>query len=928
MERTIDVYKHLLFRIAGESFSLLDENEKIYGKLTTDITALTSLEKQRDALKSEICDLTFTLIKAIQDERDRKLLINFKRDFFNGRNISQVKLNATLALFTSELAEKYEVYNSLRNKISAIIDDINANHVLAYQKDLNLINIVCNKENINNGLLLSSELLLKFSRAFAKENKSIDEGTILGLWKYVTRTIAKTTPFSTFTQLNIGTLANDPVGVIEINEITPNIKSYVRYNNYILELILLLIKIHPLLFKFLGIIVNPTLNETETDLIFFTNNNNNESFQIIKSNGIIKYIINKIRQEKEITVDSLVKDLLPLLDEKNTESDVEKYVFELTQTGLLSVNINLSGLDSEWDKSVNLFFQKYLGKEQIGSEITHILDQLKDNRNEYSIQKCSERELTIDKMNKLFNDLFLLLQQETSENNDEQEQQQTNRYNYNFIKLDANNLQNVFLHKLPSKSNSVKFKNNIYEDTSKDIDIKVDEHKIYDFIDRMDFLINTFSFICKTNSDKLSHFDFYEKNFKDKGEISLLSFYECLYKDKATTANSQNNNQNNGGQPNNDLAIYDRIKKLITAELKTGRVVFHNNECNFNRAFLNKLRAEFRGQLAKKKNVSYAAFIQFYINTDNNAKDVLCGVLNGGIMPGRGKMISRFLHLFDEKVTEDLKKWNIANMPNAELFVENSDASFFNANLHPCLMPYEIEMPGGNNRSYENLINIFDIKIRPNTNNKELDLYYKDGKKVIIYDLGFQNLMMRSHLYRLLCSFGNNYGYPHYTINGLFNGVFINHIEVEGFDVKITVGPRITYDNCIILQRKQWTIPAQIIADTIKKILANDASQVYIAIQKWRRNLSIPDEVFVRLYHNTQNSNNPSNQNNNQVINKDDYKPQYINFLSPLAIKLFIKLVGKIKNGNIVIEEMLPDSKQLFKIGDNKFATEALVQWQ
>ena len=68
MEKSVNVYKHLLFRIAGESFSLLKENQKIYEDLRYSIISLIALEKSRDNLKSEICDLIFALINAVQTQ--------------------------------------------------------------------------------------------------------------------------------------------------------------------------------------------------------------------------------------------------------------------------------------------------------------------------------------------------------------------------------------------------------------------------------------------------------------------------------------------------------------------------------------------------------------------------------------------------------------------------------------------------------------------------------------------------------------------------------------------------------------------------------------------------------------------------------------------------------------------------------------------
>lgn len=916
MTHSIDVFKHILFRIAGESFSLLAKNKEIYAFLENELKTIARLEQEKQASRIAICDSVYLLVNTVDDAKAQKQLINFKRDFFNGRNISEAKLNEVIQLFTPEISTLYNSYTQVDAELHRSIQHAKELLDNAYEADLAFIREVCSRNNIKNGLLLSSELLLKYAESFANDSDKIDESTILGLWKYATRTVAKTTPFSTFTQLNIGTLS--PSGpAFDFGTSGFEVRSVLRYNNYILEMMLTLIKKHPVLFRSLNITVNPTLEKKDSELIFFTNNKNIESFQRIKNNGIINYIVDKLSQEKELIVSDLVDDLLSVLDEKYTRADVEKYIFELVQTGLLFVNINLSGLDSEWDKSLHAFFQKVDGVDKLQAESINILEELIQLKDEYGLKNVAERADAIKSMNTFFNELFVRLQEDDDEGFSQ----------YNYIKS-GEDLSNVFLHRLPTKRNNVTFRNIIYEDTTLNTRISVSDKKINDFLNKVNRIILSFTFICKTNHDRIEHYDFYQKNFQGSEKVSLLTFYEQLYKFKTSATNEENQQPVNNSN-NNDAATIDRIKKLISAQQQAGNVRMENGFCGVNDLFFDALDKEFKELAPRKTNINYGTFTQFYLDDTMPGED-LKGVINGGIMPGRGKMISRFLHLFDDEVTEDLKFWNAAYMPPDEVYVENSDASFFNANLHPCLMPYEIEIPGGNTRSANNLINIADLHIKPDTEQKELVLFNDSGQKVSVYDLGFQTLLMRSLLYRLLCSFGNNYGFPLHTINGLFNGVFLSHIPVEGMDVKIIVAPRLTFMSSVILQRKQWTIPCQVIAAILKKHQSTDLYALYTAFHRWKDELHIPNEVFVRLYHNHNVQQNKEGQQNqqSQLLNKDDYKPQYLNLLSPMGFRLFIKLVGKMKAGNIVIEEMLPCPENALTINGEKKVTETLIQWQ
>src|SRR5262249_11948171 len=83
-------------------------------------------------------------------------------------------------------------------------------------------------------------------------------------------------------------------------------------------------------------------------------------------------------------------------------------------------------------------------------------------------------------------------------------------------------------------------------------------------------------------------------------------------------------------------------------------------------------------------------------------------VVNGCI-GGYGKLFSRFLYLLEPAATAALRRWNAASS-RKDLLMELTDASFFNANVHPILMPLEVQVPGGQQTlSRSRLINVTDL---------------------------------------------------------------------------------------------------------------------------------------------------------------------------------------------------------------------------
>ena len=87
----------------------------------------------------------------------------------------------------------------------------------------------------------------------------------------------------------------------------------------------------------------------------------------------------------------------------------------------------------------------------------------------------------------------------------------------------------------------------------------------------------------------------------------------------------------------------------------------------------------------------------------------------------------------------------------------------------------------------------------------------------------------------------------------------------------------------------------------------------------------IPEYVFVIIH--PERINDHTDTELLKKLGRDDYKPQYINFSSPLLVSMFEKLCKKVPV-NLRIEEMLPRPDQLLSQNEEQFVSEFVVQWQ
>jgi hypothetical protein len=189
--------------------------------------------------------------------------------------------------------------------------------------------------------------------------------------------------------------------------------------------------------------------------------------------------------------------------------------------------------------------------------------------------------------------------------------------------------------------------------------------------------------------------------------------------------------------------------------------------------------------------------------------------------------------------------------------------------------------------------------------------------------LGLQNIGGRSQLYQLLSKFSLVRQPRALPILNAINEYYLHSESREEQKDKNQerIRPRITLENQVILQRKAWFIPKQI----LPKRMNRETDWYYFArVNKWRGEYGIPDEMFMHII--PDRALNYAQPEPRAKVGRVDYKPQYISFKNPFLIKLFESLIVKAP-GECKIEEMLPNSNQLLKVAESRRVTELVVQW-
>ena len=422
-----------------------------------------------------------------------------------------------------------------------------------------------------------------------------------------------------------------------------------------------------------------------------------------------------------------------------------------------------------------------------------------------------------------------------------------------------------------------------FEDVRKVTQVKLSENEIEPIVQSLDFLLNLIEPLTEDKiKDKIKYC--YSQNFKGRISVPLLIFYQTYYQ-----LNFNNITPENEGRD-------EKVEWLKSEIKKTGRVN-QFGDLVFNLKDLENILLEKPSNPMK----CYSGLFQFY-----KKEEKVKAVING-LAPGYGKLFGRFLPLFDDEITTQLQEWNIGNQEE-DLWVENIDASVFNANLHPPLLINEIK----NSNSQNNLpsgsqILIKDIEVMIDEDTKEVILVYsKTKKRIYIFDFGSEYPGHRSPMFQLL----NGFNKPHYTyqffikiVNEMFNDIQPN--DVKNFR-------RVVIDDHLILQRKSKEVPHSFFPEKEKN---ESNSSYFVKVQRWKSIHLFPQYVFIK----------PSqfSEGTSVVLNDDIYKPQLIDLNSPIAIVLLQKFLKKYL-GRVKIEEILPSEEEFF--GDS--VSEFVVQWK
>ncbi len=962
----MELFPHVLIRVAGGPIEPLEAMNCERAPQIAE--TLRDMDRALADLRTRVSEAMHAAVPRQDSDEAGKKLINLRRDVFNGRNVSaakrawikeRVEHGALVDEWTAAEAERERLFR----EGEAVF---NEEQVEARRK----LQALTQSDNLRKGLVLSSQVLLKaIDRYAAKPANSIKKRylkTELSLIKYLSRIHGKTSPFSAFTHLAMGSLASiEEDALIRLDGSAQEV-GHIRLNNQLFKYLLDLFKAFPLYAERIPVRPNPTVKKEDQCFLYLTNSNNVESFQRIPLNPVLDLFLELAGGKPGGTPSGeLAHMALEAIDADL--ADIKGYIGQLLEYGFLEYNIGISGIDPDWDeKLVAVLGQWDRSQLPHADELIEVLVDLREKATRYAEVDAETRIRLLEEAHERFKGVCMAIHQaaglpETErmtpqELRAHQEQEQKEREAEGEQDEgdgeESGEEEEVFKHQ-----SFTAFRFNaeqvFYEDVALDGDFVLDAAAIRAMAAKADAFYRELGlFISKDDShDEMKQY--FDQKFSDT--VDLLTYYESFYRDfkkplaeynkkKQEEAQKKREAQKNGeaeaegeeaGQEPQEAAAPsdgdegDRFK-VATVDARGERrkqwrekfseLALGDAEPSGERVevSLDDVRAVNRAvkidRLDGDVERSFALFIQLFHERDEHGAMRPMGVISANPF-GYGRFFSRFLHIFEDSITEEVRAWNRRGEESAML-LEDCDASTFNANLHPPLMPFEVWMPGGQNSlPPERQAPITQINLRLNPETDRLELSHgPSGKPIHVFDLGFQGPRGRSELFRMLGHFNPAFYLSWDAVSGSIN----DRRRQKG---EPSCMPRIVFEDCLVLQRRHWIFPKP----SLPERGPQDTDWRYFQkILAWRAEHGLPDEVFVYVTQGRQLE--LVDEEARRKVGRDDYKPQYISFHNPILVRLLEKLIDKTPEA-LTVAEMAPNSGQLQRLGDRRYVTECIMQW-
>ncbi|MGQ0837533.1 lantibiotic dehydratase [Actinokineospora sp.] len=309
--------------------------------------------------------------------------------------------------------------------------------------------------------------------------------------------------------------------------------------------------------------------------------------------------------------------------------------------------------------------------------------------------------------------------------------------------------------------------------------------------------------------------------------------------------------------------------------------------------------------------------LSFFLQVaDDGVREPL--VVINRIYSGLTLLFSRFAHLFEDEehasMVAGLRETLRRLRPDGAVFAElKGGYDSTNLNLHPRVTDYELVCPGElSTRPPDEQVPVEDLYIEHDERADRLVLRSRRlGVEIIPVYLGFLMPMALPEVQQVLLNFS-------YTSMAQFDLWSGTDVSLPG--KTIACYPRITYRN-VVLQRRMWKVHPDYLP---RPVAGQGEERWFLDWARWREANGVPRHVFVTADAASRSSAVDGDAGAGDA--PPEHKPLYVDFDNYFALVL-LDAMARGADSRLVMTEMTPDHSELWLRRDGKrYVTELTVE--
>ncbi len=886
------------------------------------ISELRALDRLIEHDKVVMSRILHEAVARTADRAQRASLLALRRGLYNLRPPSAdciTVAKACLPSFAQELLEQV-VANLVTRSTS--IQTIRRTYDSELQNARRELRSAIAHEDFRCGVVLSSDVLFtsldRYERTAPDAMSAREERIERGLLRYLSRMATKATPFGSFCIVVPGRVLSSRASPVQSTrpaihgDITK--RTHIRLNKALLPVIWLRLSRTRTVRDATRVAVNATAVLEGSALSFLTPAVEREMFRRLTLTDSLAAVLDVVRSTAP-TLGGLIDALADDVRFDSSIDEARSFADRLVNVGLLRLQPELSDQDPDWDVALAELLAGV--DDERAQRIVRLLQELRSDVTAFAAVGSRERPDILRHMRDACASAMTDL----------------------------------------GADGAMEGRQPLYEDASAGCVAAVPE--MTDAVSALEQLMRLLCRVAWPKSDQASMRHFFDQYYGDVERVSLLRFYEDYSREhlKEHVAHYQ---RALAGRPLPDDHKYDSGNPFGIPVVDARRKVWFK----LNSIIREKLsqypaaeelvltRSDVEGAVAdvpahEHGPTSLSVFCHPLPPTSAGAAWQIVAP-NAKAFIGFGKYFSRFLHMFPPAIRDHLE--DVSASMTDDRIAEICGDSDFNGNLHPPLLPWEIDYPtllrpGESARR----MSCMDLDVRRSAADPHaVELRHEpSGDRVWPVDLGFLSMQLRPALYQLLCRFQP----PTAVSLGLNVTVSVGEDPVHGINdggesrpdsavphSQIEYSPRVCYEGLVVIARKTWFVPHDLIPAAQP---GEHPADFFVRVQRWRAALRIPARVFVRV---EAKRSAPAAQKQEEAVEdhpatppqapgrkpeaarRDNRKPQFIDFESPLLLKLFERLGRGLPSFRLVIEESLPDREHAFAHSTGDYASECLMQ--